>query len=158
MIIVQSPSFFNQYQLKYNKETNAANWFDLGKGFDFKVLFFAECATIIFTYDCQYSLVSVYESLEDKSIIKLYKLNKYGAIIIVSLAIVVAIFGFLTSPTQGLELIIFREDLINYDYFMAIGKFLIGLAITIDIAINQNVVRLCYFEILYNTELFSNRQ
>ena len=121
-------------------------------------MFFVEISTIIFTYDCQYSLVSVYESLEDKSSKMLYKLNNIGILIIIGLASIVSIFGFLTSPTKGYELIIFREDLVDFDYFMSIGKFIITISITVDIAINHNVLRQSFFETFRKTEHFTSKQ
>lgn len=156
--MIETPSFFKDYQKNYNEKTNAANWFNLGEGFDFKALFFVESATIIFTYDCQYSLVSIYESLEDRSEKKLFTLNNIGMLLIASMALIVSIFGYLTSPTKGYELIIFREDLGNFDYFMSIGKFVIGITITVDISLNHSVLRQSFFETFYKIKHFTTKQ
>lgn len=136
------------------------NWWDISQAFDEKLLFFVHGANIVFTFDCQFALVSVYDSLRDKSIKQLYKLNLYGIIVICTILTIVAMIGFLTNPIHQEELLIFRNALSPHsiDIFMTVGKIIICLCILCDISINYNQIRLSAFKFLFNTGKFTQKQ
>ena len=156
LLIIQSNEFYDQAIIN-NHEKHEINWFDLGKAFDDKMLFFVKGCNIIFNYDCQFGLVAIYGSLKDKRIIKLKTLNAIGIILITIMILIVSIFGFFTSPYTLNELIIFRDGL-NSDWPMTIGKLIVCISVIADVAIHYNQIRLSGFGFLFNKTEFTSKQ
>lgn len=130
----------------------------VSQAFTSQLLFFVSSANIIFSYDCQFALLGVYDSLKEKSEEILYKLNNYGIIVIALIMLSISIFGFLTSPVKQYELIIFRDALGSSDWFMSIGKMIVCFSVMFDISINFSSMRLAFFELFLNTNKFSNKK
>lgn len=113
---------------------------------------------MIFAFDCQFALVSVYKSLKNRSISQINRLNNYGIVCILGLILIVGTCGFLSSPVEKLEIIILRKALGNSDFLLSLGKIILCITIVCYICFNFSVARLSYFEMLYSSSVFTNTQ
>ena len=161
VLIIQFPQYYNHY--KINHESNptnypSPNWFDIRKGFNSKLIFFTSNATLMYTFDFPFGMVPVYKSLKENSIQNLRKLNFFTIIIGSVLYIMICIFGFLTSPINPNEMIIFRNSLSHPDLAMTIGKLIICFSITGEVCVNFNVFRLCFFQVIRENETFTTKE
>lgn len=134
------------------------NWTDFFSLLSNKPLFFITVANLIFAFDCQFALVSVYKSLKNRSISQINRLNNYGIVCILGLILIVGTCGFLSSPVEKLEIIILRKALGNSDFLLSLGKIILCITIVCDICFNFSVARLSYFEMLYSSSVFTNTQ
>jgi len=142
---------------KYQGDINWYYFFQ--KNFNSNCLFFVNSANIIFSFDCQFALISVYDACKDKSLKTLKQLNLYGIIIITSIIIIIMVCGFFTDPLQYYkDLIIFRNALSYYDIFMNIGKILLFIVVISDICINFNTSRLSIFKFIFQKDKFSVKE
>lgn len=121
-------------------------------------MFFVSSANIIFSFDVQYAIVSVYDSLKDKSEKQLYKLNYLGIAVIGSIILIVSIAGFFTSPYDHYDLIIFRNPIGDSDYQMCFAKIIVCFAVITDVSINHSMVRSSFFSTFFNKANFNNKE
>lgn len=163
IIIIQSPSYFDNFLKEHPQDSEQdpkykINWTDFFSLLSNKPLFFVTVANLIFAFDCQFALVSVYKSLKNRSISSINKLNNYGIVCILLLILIVGTCGFISSPVEKLEIIILRKALGNSDFLLSLGKIILCVTIVCDICFNFSVARLSYFEIVYSSSIFNNTQ
>lgn len=142
-----------------NDVSTYPNWNSISRSFTKELKFFPMLSSIIFAYNVHFAIISVYSSLENNTYDRLKKLNLYGNITTYIATLLLGIVGFLTFPGNNpKELIILRENYAQTDYFMTIGKLLICLSVIGEYAVTFNSMRLAFFSIAKNRDIFSNKE
>lgn len=147
-----------QYSYVENNPDTHPNWFDIRKSFGKQLLFFTSCANLMYCFDLQYAIMPLYKSLENNSYKSLKKLNLITICMVTTVFLITSIFGFLTAPVDPPELLIFRISITKSDLAMTIAMMLMCICIIGEICINFNTIRICFFQILRQSEDFTTKE
>mmetsp|Transcript_19072 Transcript_19072/g.19793 ORF Transcript_19072/g.19793 Transcript_19072/m.19793 type:complete len:477 (-) Transcript_19072:117-1547(-) len=168
IIVAQSSGYYSDFLKHQSAQVSHAgsgletvqevNWTNWTTGFTSELFFFVASGNIILTFDCQFGLLSIYETLEDRRLNKLYKLNNYGVIVITVMLLLIGITGFLTSPIEGYELIFFRKALGDSDWLMALGKLSLIISTLTDVCLNNYWARQSFFAMAFKQSEISQAE
>mmetsp|Transcript_4096 Transcript_4096/g.4215 ORF Transcript_4096/g.4215 Transcript_4096/m.4215 type:complete len:512 (+) Transcript_4096:1-1536(+) len=161
IIIIQSPDYWEHYQNTGCKESDPstyANWFDIKRSFGKELLFFSVNANLMYSFDLQYAVVPVYKTMQDNSLQSMKKLNLLAIVISTITYLIYCFFGFLTSPNNPPELIIFRVSIYQTDMLMTIAKISLVVCIIGEIALIFACLRISFFQIYKKSERFNNKE
>lgn len=162
IFIIEAPSYVEYYYKKEYKrydDSTHINWYDLRKGFNSNLMFFVGITDIFFLFDLHFGLFPVYKSLKNNTEKNLIKLNGYSTSFILAIILLFGIVGFLHGPIHPTELMIFREKIPNSsDYLMKLAMIFICVVISAELLLNMNSVRLSFFQLIKNSEVFSDKE
>lgn len=160
IMIFQLPDYIEFYwKEKYNRyeENTWINWYDISKGFNYKLLFFKVMGTLYYCYNCHMGLFPVYEKLRLSSEKRINKVITRSIILDGTLYIIIGIVGYLTQPYNTPNFIIEREKIGN-DIIMTIGRVLTIFLILFKIPANYNALRISVFELFFGTKTIDNKR
>ena len=129
IIVIQSPWFFKDYLDKYDKNdpSTHANWFDITKGFDKKLNFFTGIANVFFCYSCHPGAFPVFKTLKNHTEKRINTVFFRSICLDIIVYILMCVCGFMTTPTNPEDLVIYRKSVFKNDIFMTIGKIALAL-------------------------------
>ena len=161
VIIVESPYFYYNYLKNIKKENDLnthENFFNLKNAFKSDLIFLQSFATIFFCFNCHIGVFPVYKTLKNNTTKRIKKVFRRSVLLNTLIYILISISGFLTSPINSPDLIIYRENngVFSFDIAMIIAKIGISISLILAIGPNFNSFRISFVELFTSSDSISN--
>ncbi len=163
VIMIECPFFYSNYLKNIKKDNDKStypNFIDIKKGFKSDLLFLQCFATIFFCFNCHIGVFPVYKTLKNNTSKRIKKVFKRSVILNSIIYILISISGFLTSPINSPDLIIYRRNngVFKNDILMIIAKIGIAISLLLSIGPNYNSFRISFCGFFKGEESISNLQ
>ena len=163
VIMIECPFFYSNYLKNIKKDNDKStypNFIDIKKGFKSDLLFLQCFATIFFCFNCHIGVFPVYKTLKNNTSKRIKKVFKRSVLLNSIIYILISISGFLTSPINSPDLIIYRRNngVFKNDIIMIIAKIGIAISLLLSIGPNYNSFRISFCGFFKGEESISNLQ
>ena len=163
VIIIESPYFYIYYLKNIKKENDKnthPNFYSLKNAFKSDLIFLQSFATIFFCFNCHIGVFPVYQTLKNNTTKRIKKVFRRSVLLNTLIYALISISGFLTSPINSPDLIIYRPNngVFTYDTAMIIAKIGIAISLTLAIGPNFNSFRISFYEFFGDSNSISNFQ
>jgi amino acid permease len=158
VVIVVESVFFLIYK---NKDIiSKMNWFNISSAFSYKegYPFFGGLATVFYIYSCHAGAFPVYKTLRKHTARRIRKVYRRSILLDIIIYFSVAAASFITAPENPPELILYRENLeeFNPDYFVIVAKVGIILNLFFSTPANYAGLRISLFELIWGNSKITN--
>ena len=162
VILIQCPFFYNHYlknDYKENIPSTHPNFFNPAPSLKSDLLIFQCFAGVFFCFTCHVGAYPIYKTLNNNTERRIKKVYKLSILFDFMLYSIITISGFLTSPLNQPELIIYRENngVFSNDIVMLLAQSAICLSLTMSIAPNYNSFRISFIEFFFKTNKITNK-
>ena len=159
IIVVVIESFFF-FKNNYKDRINEMNWFDITQSFSLKdgIPFFGGIATVFYIYSCHAGAFPVYKTLRNNTTRRIKKVFRRSILLDIIVYTSIAAASFITEPFNSPELILYRENLPNFDpdYFIMLAKVGIIFNLFFSTPANYSGLRISLFELIWGNSNITN--
>ena len=159
IIVVVIESFFF-FKSNYLERINEMNWFDITQSFSLKdgIPFFGGIATVFYIYSCHAGAFPVYKTLRNNTTRRIKKVFRRSILLDIIVYTSIAAASFITEPFNSPELILYRENLTNFDpdYFIMLAKVGIIFNLFFSTPANYSGLRISLFELIWGNSNITN--
>ena len=159
IIVVVIESFFF-FKNNYKDRINEMNWFDITQSFSLKdgIPFFGGIATVFYIYSCHAGAFPVYKTLRNNTTRRIKKVFRRSILLDIIVYTSIAAASFITEPFNSPELILYRENLTNFDpdYFIMLAKVGIIFNLFFSTPANYSGLRISLFELIWGNSNITN--
>ena len=157
VVVIESVFFFKN---NYKERINEMNWFDITQSFSLKdgIPFFGGIATVFYIYSCHAGAFPVYKTLRNNTTRRIKKVFRRSILLDIIVYTSIAAASFITEPFNSPELILYRENLPNFDpdYFIMLAKVGIIFNLFFSTPANYSVLRISLFELIWGNSNITN--
>ncbi len=162
VILIECPFFFIHYlnnEYKENIPSTHPNFFNPAKSLKSDLLIFQCFAGVFFCFTCHVGAYPIYKTLKNNTEKRIKKVYKLSILFDFMLYSIITISGFLTSPLNQPELIIYRENngVFSNDIVMLLAQSAICLSLTMSIAPNYNSFRISFIEFFFKKNKITDK-
>ena len=157
VVVIESVFFFKN---NYKDRINEMNWFDITQSFSLKdgIPFFGGIATVFYIYSCHAGAFPVYKTLRNNTTRRIKKVFRRSILLDIIVYTSIAAASFITEPFNSPELILYRENLTNFDpdYFIMLAKVGIIFNLFFSTPANYSGLRISLFELIWGNSNITN--
>ena len=157
VVVIESVFFFKN---NYKERINEMNWFDITQSFSLKdgIPFFGGIATVFYIYSCHAGAFPVYKTLRNNTTRRIKKVFRRSILLDIIVYTSIAAASFITEPFNSPELILYRENLPNFDpdYFIMLAKVGIIFNLFFSTPANYSGLRISLFELIWGNSNITN--
>ena len=152
IIVVVVESFFYLFNEHWD-ERNEMNWYNPKRAFSYSegIPFFGGLSTVFYLYSCHAGAFPVYKSLRNNTTRRIKKVFQRSILLDICIYFCIAAASFLTEPFDKIDIILYRDNLKNFqkDYFILIAKIGIIFNLFFSTPANYAALRLSVFELIW---------
>ena len=152
IIVVVVESFFYLFNEHWD-ERNEMNWYNPKRAFSYEegIPFFGGLSTVFYLYSCHAGAFPVYKSLRNNTTRRIKKVFQRSILLDICIYFCIAAASFLTEPFDKIDIILYRDNLKNFqkDYFILIAKIGIIFNLFFSTPANYAALRLSVFELIW---------
>ena len=152
IIVVVVESFFYLFNEHWD-ERNEMNWYNPKRAFNYEegIPFFGGLSTVFYLYSCHAGAFPVYKSLRNNTTRRIKKVFQRSILLDICIYFCIAAASFLTEPFDKIDIILYRDNLKNFqkDYFILIAKIGIIFNLFFSTPANYAALRLSVFELIW---------
>ena len=152
IIVVVVESFFYLFNEHWD-ERNEMNWYNPKRAFSYSegIPFFGGLSTVFYLYSCHAGAFPVYKSLRNNTTRRIKKVFQRSILLDICIYFCIAAASFLTEPFDKIDIILYRDNLKNFqkDYFILIAKTGIIFNLFFSTPANYAALRLSVFELIW---------
>ena len=152
IIVVVVESFFYLFNEHWD-ERNEMNWYNPKRAFSYSegIPFFGVLSTVFYLYSCHAGAFPVYKSLRNNTTRRIKKVFQRSILLDICIYFCIAAASFLTEPFDKIDIILYRDNLKNFqkDYFILIAKIGIIFNLFFSTPANYAALRLSVFELIW---------
>lgn len=152
IIVVVVESFFYLFNEHWDKR-NEMNWYNPKRAFSYSegIPFFGGLSTVFYLYSCHAGAFPVYKSLRNNTTRRIKKVFQRSILLDICIYFCIAAASFLTEPFDKIDIILYRDNLKNFqkDYFILIAKIGIIFNLFFSTPANYAALRLSVFELIW---------
>ena len=152
IIVVVVESFFYLFNEHWD-ERNEMNWYNPKRAFSYEegIPFFGGLSTVFYLYSCHAGAFPVYKSLRNNTTRRIKKVFQRSILLDICIYFCIAAASFLTVPFDKIDIILYRDNLKNFqkDYFILIAKIGIIFNLFFSTPANYAALRLSVFELIW---------
>jgi amino acid permease len=152
IIVVVVESFFYLFNEHWD-ERNEMNWNNPKRAFSYEegIPFFGGLSTVFYLYSCHAGAFPVYKSLRNNTTRRIKKVFQRSILLDICIYFCIAAASFLTEPFDKIDIILYRDNLKNFqkDYFILIAKIGIIFNLFFSTPANYAALRLSVFELIW---------
>ena len=157
VVVIESVFFFKN---NYKERINEMNWFDITQSFSLKdgIPFFGGIATVFYIYSCHAGAFPVYKTLRNNTTRRIKKVFRRSILLDIIVYTSIAAASVITEPFNSPELILYRENLPNFDpdYFIMLAKVGIIFNLFFSTPANYSGLRISLFELIWGNSNITN--
>ena len=152
IIVVVVESFFYLFNEHWD-ERNEMNWYNPKRAINYEegIPFFGGLSTVFYLYSCHAGAFPVYKSLRNNTTRRIKKVFQRSILLDICIYFCIAAASFLTEPFDKIDIILYRDNLKNFqkDYFILIAKIGIIFNLFFSTPANYAALRLSVFELIW---------
>jgi amino acid permease len=147
VVLVQFPFYFIEYldkEYKKDDDSTHINIYDVGKGFTKQIQFLQSFALFFFCFTGHNGLLPALEHLENPSPPRRAKLYNIAIAMDMLIYLFIAICGYLSVPTDVVDIVFERKRIWSTDIIMTIARILLIPMALSKIQVNHNIWRISF--------------
>ena len=147
VVLVQFPFYFIEYldkEYKKDDDSTHVNIYDVGKGFTKQIQFLQSFALFFFCFTGHNGLLPALEHLENPSPPRRAKLYNISIAMDMLIYLFIAICGYLSVPTDVVDIVFERKRIWSTDIIMTIARILLIPMAMSKIQVNHNIWRISF--------------